>query len=109
MYSQKELVIMSEEDNIAIIKDAVSPGQQIVIQHGEPEHVITVKDEIPFGFKIALRDIARAETVYKYGEPIGIASMDIQAGQMVHVHNMEGLRARGDLKKSKTETSREER
>ena len=33
----------------------------------------------------------------KYGESIGVASSDIQEGQLVHVHNLEGARGRGDL------------
>jgi altronate dehydratase small subunit len=35
--------------------------------------------------------------VLKYGESIGVASSDIQMGQLVHVHNLEGARGRGDL------------
>jgi len=100
MYSQKELVIMSEADNIGIVKVPVTKGQKITIGDGRPDNVIEAREEIPFGFKIAIQDIKGGETVYKYGEPIGIASLDIQKGEMVHVHNMEGLRARGDLNAS---------
>jgi len=97
MYSQKELVVMSVKDNVGIIKEAMKKGREILIADGESENMIKVREDIPFGFKIAIQDIKRNDIVYKYGEPIGIASMDIKKGTMVHVHNMEGLRARGDL------------
>ena len=34
----------------------------------------------------------------KYGERIGIASVDISRGDYVHIHNLEAVRGRGDLK-----------
>ena len=88
---------MSDVDNIGIIKERVLKGQRITIDDGRSENVIEVQEEIPFGFKIAIKDIKRGDTVYKYGEPIGTASLEIKKGEMVHVHNMEGFRARGDL------------
>jgi len=97
MYSQKELVVMSVKDNVGIIKEAMKKGREILIADGESENMINVREDIPFGFKIAIQDIKRNDIVYKYGEPIGIASMDIKKGTMVHVHNMEGFRGRGDL------------
>ncbi|MHB9092657.1 MAG: UxaA family hydrolase, partial [Chloroflexota bacterium] len=54
-------------------------------------------EAIPFGFKVALVDILRGEPIFKYGEIIGRASCPIQQGALVHVHNLEGLRGRGDL------------
>ncbi len=46
------------------------------------------KGEIPAGHKFALRDIPKGEYVIKYGEIIGRASRDIQAGEWVHTHNV---------------------
>lgn len=43
---------------------------------------------VPFGHKIALRDIARGERIVKYGVAIGIAQADISRGDHVHVHNV---------------------
>lgn len=42
----------------------------------------------PRGHKIALRNIAKGETVVKYGFPIGYASADIAEGEWVHSHNL---------------------
>jgi altronate dehydratase small subunit len=98
MYSQKELIIMNETDNVGIVKEGVAKEQVIILGDGREDRIVEVREDIPFGFKIAVKDINRGDTVFKYGEPIGIASLDITKGEMVHVHNMEGLRGRGDLK-----------
>jgi altronate dehydratase small subunit len=97
MHSQKELLIMDMNDNIGIIKQEVSKGQKITILNPELENLIEVKEDIPFGFKIALKEIKQKDIIYKYGEAIGMASAPISKGEMVHVHNVEGLRGRGDL------------
>ena len=52
---------------------------------------------MPYGHKIALRDIAPGEHIMKYGECIGAASHPISKGDYVHVHNLDALRGRGDL------------
>ncbi|MBQ9943019.1 MAG: altronate dehydratase [Clostridia bacterium] len=46
------------------------------------------RDDINPGHKIALKDIAAGEKVIKYGNPIGVATCDIKAGQWVHSHNL---------------------
>jgi altronate dehydratase small subunit len=52
---------------------------------------------IPTGHKIALRAVAAGALVHKYGQPIGRASAAIVPGEHVHVHNVDGVRGRGDL------------
>jgi altronate dehydratase small subunit len=56
-------------------------------------------EAIPFGFKIALQEIPQGQIIRKYGETIGMASRPIAKGALVHIHNLEGTRARGDLAK----------
>ena len=50
--------------------------------------LITPREGIPAGHKIALRDIAKGEKVIKYGCPIGTAQSDIRAGEWIHSHNL---------------------
>lgn len=45
-------------------------------------------DGVPAGHKVAVTDIAVGETVRKYGQPIGVATQTIRAGEWVHVHNL---------------------
>lgn len=70
---------------------------------GEQVSSIEALADIPFGFKIAVADIAKGDHVRKYGESIGIASSAIRTGDLVHVHNLEGARGRGDLAKGDPE------
>jgi altronate dehydratase small subunit len=58
--------------------------------------LLTLRSDIPFGHKFALRAIATGARVVKYGEVIGVATRPIAAGDHVHVHNVDGLRGRGD-------------
>lgn len=44
---------------------------------------------LPLGHKIALKPIAQGSPVLKYGQSIGVARRAIQAGEHVHVHNLE--------------------
>ncbi len=43
---------------------------------------------IPPGHKVALKEIRKGEPVIKYGQVIGIATIDIKEGEWVHSHNM---------------------
>jgi len=49
---------------------------------------IDLRDTIPAGHKVALKDVARGEVVRKYAQNIGTAAEAISAGQHVHSHNL---------------------
>ncbi len=52
---------------------------------------IVVRAAVPLGHKVALRQIEQGDHVIKYGEAIGQARLAIQAGEHVHVHNVDSL------------------
>ena len=86
-------------DNVAtIFANGITDGTQVEVRDkkGNSE-IITVHGDVPYGHKIALRDIAPGEHIMKYGECIGAASHPISKGEYVHVHNLDALRGRGDL------------
>ena len=85
------------KDNVANVLEDIAPGAEIEAVCGDDTRTVTATTEVPFGFKVALVDIPAGELVVKYGETIGKAGEDIKAGAMVHIHNMEGTRGRGDL------------
>jgi altronate dehydratase small subunit len=89
---------MNEKDNVATAIDDIESGEVIGVKN-EETFEIQVLQRIPFGHKIALKDISRGENIIKYGEVIGRATEDIKKGEHVHVHNVESLRGRGDLRK----------
>jgi altronate dehydratase small subunit len=96
-YSQEKMIILYPRDNVGIIKKDVEKGEMIVIDEEKFRNSIKVRESIPYRFKIALRDIHIGEEILKSGEIIGKAKEEIKKGEMVHVHNIEGLRGRGDL------------
>ena len=86
-------------DNVAtIFANGIVGGTEVEVRDkkGQTE-IITVHGDVPYGHKIALRDIAKGEPIMKYGESIGAASHDIKKGDYVHIHNMDAMRGRGDL------------
>lgn len=86
-------------DNVAtIFANGIVDGTEVEVRDkkGHSE-IIAVHGDVPYGHKIALRDIAKGEAIMKYGESIGAASHDIKKGDYVHIHNMDAMRGRGDL------------
>ncbi|ADO81862.1 UxaA family hydrolase [Ilyobacter polytropus] len=86
-------------DNVASVISFIEKNEVVGVNlDGEIKEVF-VNHSVPYGHKIALRDIKNGEDVYKYGEVIGRATDDIKYGDYVHVHNVESKRGRGDWKK----------
>jgi altronate dehydratase len=89
----KAALVISDRDNVATALQALEAGVRLNLA-GTP---VDVRESIPSGHKIALRVIHRGEAVVKYGSPIGLATMEIEAGAHVHTHNLASTRGRGDL------------
>jgi len=75
------LLRLNEADSVAVALRALKQGETI----GE----LTVKSRVMKGHKVALRNIAKGESVKKYAQVIGLASADIAVGDHVHSHNLE--------------------
>jgi len=84
----------SEKDNVLTCTGAVKKGEALDCAG----IAVTAANDIPIYHKIAGAFVPAGGEVYKYGEVIGIASRDIHPGEHVHVHNLEGVRGRGDKK-----------
>ena len=86
-------------DNVAtIFANGITDGMQVEMRDKKGvSEIITVHGDVPYGHKIAVKDIEKGEPIMKYGESIGRASCDIKKGDYVHVHNLEAMRGRGDL------------
>ncbi len=97
----KRALIMHALDNVATAIDEVEVGDEVGARLGKEVQGLQAKEKVPFGFKIALEAIPEGGIIRKYGETIGVANQPIARGAMVHVHNLEGTRARGDLEGGK--------
>jgi len=84
-------ILLTPNDNVAATITAVEatkPVMATLISSGEIVPNISAREDIPFGHKIAVKDIAKGEPVIRYGYPIGLATVDIKQGDHVHSHNM---------------------
>ena len=91
---------VNDLDNVAtIFANGITDGTIIEVRDkkGNSENVKVIGD-VPYGHKIAVKDIKKDEIITKYGEEIGIATADIKVGEYVHVHNLDSMRGHGDWK-----------
>ena len=90
---------VNDLDNVATIFATETRDGDIVEirdKKGNTE-TIAIHGDVPYGHKIATRDIRTGEPIIKYGEAIGAATREIKKGEYVHVHNLDSMRGRGDL------------
>ena len=94
----KIVFVVYATDNVGTaVLEPIAAGEHVTCNGERADIEIIAADDIAYGHKIALMDIARGDTVLKYGLSIGAASRDIKAGDHVHTHNVESNRGRGDL------------
>jgi altronate hydrolase len=72
--------IVEASDDVAVALRDLSAGEVI--------SGLTLPAPIARGHKLALHAIAQGAPVRKYGWPIGVAKIDIAAGDHVHTHNL---------------------
>lgn len=95
----KRAMMLSQYDNVATVLQDVILDDIIEIRNSNMEVVYIVRalSNIKTGHKIAIRTIIAGESVIKYSYVIGKATVKISMGELVHVHNLESMRGRGDL------------
>ena len=94
----KKVFVIHENDNVGTaVVEPIQKGEQVGTNGRITDVEVTALADFAYGHKIALRDIAKGDTITKYGLSIGSATKDIQAGDHVHIHNVESNRGRGDL------------
>jgi len=91
--ANQRIIVITNRDNVATALEPLAAGDTVSIH----ERTIVVRNAIANGHKVALERIASGEPILKYGNPIGVASQDIEAGEHVHTHNVASTRGRGDL------------
>jgi altronate dehydratase small subunit len=92
-----DAILIREQDNVATALRDIRPNEKIIIGIEDKNKEILIKDHIPYGHKFSVKNISRGESILKYGEVIGRATLDIPTGSHAHIQNIESLRGRGDL------------
>ena len=85
MKPQANIAVLAEGDNVGVAIKEIAPGEAACSATG---HDVAAVEAIPLGHKIALRPIAKDEKIVRFGVPVGIATVDIPPGRLVHVHNV---------------------
>lgn len=89
------LLVHEHKDTVGVVVvEGLKAGTQMlaVVTHDNSSFSITAAMDIPIGHKVALKDIAKGETIWKYGQDIGKAVADIAKGEHVHIHNVKTKR-----------------
>jgi len=85
--TSRALLLLDPRDDVALALTALAAGTRA--EAGG--RTVELRDDIPDGHKVALRDMEAGETVRKYGWPIGILTAGVRAGGHVHGHNLSTL------------------
>lgn len=80
-------ILLNVADDVATAIAELPANESVTVSLDDRSVEVVLAEEIQFGHKFALRDIAQGEPILKYGLPIGNALTDIRAGEWVHVHN----------------------
>jgi altronate hydrolase len=82
LIEQARVIQLNRSDDVVIACQDIPAGTRL------DEFRLTVRDAIPAGHKVAIRDILAGEPVRRYNQIIGFASNPISAGEHVHVQNL---------------------
>jgi len=75
-------IVINEADNVATAVKQLTSGSPVRVMVGSREEKVTLRDDVPFLHKFALKDIAKGEAVTKYGQPIGEATSRLKKASM---------------------------
>jgi len=91
----KHGILMHEPaDDVGVAVMDLKRGSTIgeVTLEGKRMGSIKLRDNVPLGHKVAMRDLPKEKPVIKYGRPVGKAVKDVARGAHVHTHNVKTLR-----------------
>ena len=94
--TENTALLIDGADTVATAIRDLPAGATITVNTGRGPQTVTLSQDVAYGHKIALADIAAGTPIIKYGAAIGTATCAIRAGEHVHSHNLEGSRFRGD-------------
>lgn len=90
----KKAIRLAAVDNVATLLADAKKGEmvEVVDENNEVVGEYQTLQAIPFGNKIALREIQTSQVVTKANYPVGVAISAIATGDLVHVQNVRSTR-----------------
>ncbi len=77
-------MLVNPRDSVVVALRELEPGTELNVAG----RLVTVRDCIPAGHKLAICEIAAESPVFKFGWSIGVSRCAIVPGQHVHSHNL---------------------
>lgn len=75
-------------DTVVTVTEDIKPGALVCYQSGEELLALTALTAVPIYHKMSISPKTKGQEVIKYGEKIGVALRNFQAGEHVHEHNL---------------------
>ena len=96
LFETKTLLLHPNDNTVTALADL--PAGTTVTLGGDTSEPLSIRlrQAVPYAHKFARGFIPKGSDIKKYGEVMGIAVFDIEPGDHVHVHNVEGKRAKGE-------------
>jgi hypothetical protein len=82
--TDRKFVLLNEVDNILVCCQAANAGEWVRLSNVE----LRLESNIDVGHKVACNNIVKGQNIIRYGVSIGSATVDINKGTHVHLHNM---------------------
>src|SRR5215207_2927811 len=88
------ILLHESHDDVGVAVRDLKKGEKIgaLTLEGRSAGSVKLRDNVPLGHKVAMRDLAEDKSVIKYGRPVGRVVKPIVRGAHVHVHNVKTLR-----------------
>jgi (2R)-sulfolactate sulfo-lyase subunit alpha len=89
------LLVHDNKDTVGVVVvEGLKGGTDMlcVVTADNSSFNLIAESDVPIGHKVALTDIKSGDTVWKYGQDIGMAKANIAKGEHVHIHNMKTKR-----------------
>ena len=89
------LLVHDKKDTVGVVVvEGLKAGTDMlgVVTADNSSFKLKSKMDVPIGHKVALSDIKKGDTIWKYGQDVGIAKATIGKGEHVHVHNVKTKR-----------------
>jgi len=79
--------VIDPADNVATVLQEVPAGATVTLLGETSVASCVAAEPVGSGHKIAIRPLAKGDSVIKFGMPIGHAARDVGEGAWVHLHN----------------------
>jgi (2R)-sulfolactate sulfo-lyase subunit alpha len=90
-----EFLVHEDGDGVGVIVvEGITAGKELAgwVMAEDRTIQVKVRNDIPIGHKVALKNFAVGDSVLKYGVDIGKVVAPIKRGEHVHVHNLKTRR-----------------